>query len=205
VTETRTMAGSRSGSSLGTRYPAFSLGHGGEQRSYVAVNETADDRPVLVLLHWFGGTAAQIIARVRDAVDLSAWSVIAPNGALDHSFNGGACCGMAAQRRTDDVGLVDALVAGALGSRRNRRVALMGFSNGGFLGSEVALRSKQWTLDRAVFIAGSTYDLAMYDAATTPVHVLIVHGLHDNHVNMRGCCAEVRCCWCASIYVSTDR
>jgi len=190
------MAGS---SSLDTRYPAFGLSHGGEQRAYIAVNATADDRPVLVLLHWFGGTAAQMVTRVRDAVDLSAWSVIAPNGASDHSFNGGACCGLAAQRRIDDVGLVDVLVADALRARRNRRVALMGFSNGAFLGSHVALRAKQWTLDRAVFVAGSTYDLAAYDAATTPVHVLVVHGLRDEHVNMRGCCADVRCCWCACL------
>jgi len=96
----------------------------------------AKARPIVVVIHGLG----------QDAVEMATfggWSeaardhglVVAYADGVEHSFNAGRCCGVAAATQVDDVGYLDRLVpavAASVGADATN-VHMLGFSNGGMM------------------------------------------------------------------------
>ncbi|MFO1340699.1 MAG: PHB depolymerase family esterase [Burkholderiaceae bacterium] len=112
----------------------------------------AGPRPLVVLLHGHGGTAAQLLGQQRGAAPLSRWLVIAdregwllaaPDGAKGADGRPGwnDCRADAADNpHTDDVGLVAALIDEMVAHHGAdpARVYVMGMSNGGIMSFRLA-------------------------------------------------------------------
>jgi len=116
----------------------------GDRRALVVTASDGPDRdsaeaaarPLVVVIHGLG----------QDAVEMATfggWSeaardhglVVAYAEGVDHSFNAGRCCGVAAATQVDDVGYLDRLVpavAASVGADATN-VEMLGFSNGGMM------------------------------------------------------------------------
>jgi polyhydroxybutyrate depolymerase len=121
--------------------------------------------------------------------------VIMPNG-YQNSWNGGTCCGGAAQNGLDDVGLIRAIFA-EVGKHVNidlRRVYATGLSNGGFLSYRLACEASDLFVAVApsagavgtasagagisALTTGLSTDLKSC-APTNKVSILDIHGTSD--------------------------
>ena len=131
------------------------------------------------------------IGKYSVAADALGFALAAPEG-IGRSFNAPHCCGEAKLRRVDDVGFVDAIVSELLvgehtdqGGPRFLASALFasGFSNGGFLTSHLADKSKHAWAGIAP-TAGHEY----YLSRTTPLPISMHHCANDLAVNSSGCC-----------------
>jgi polyhydroxybutyrate depolymerase len=123
--------------------------HGGAMRSYeIHVPPAYDGRkPLPLVLNFHGFTSTGLTQQTSSDMDTTAdregFIVAYPNG-IDNSWNGGTCCGRAAETGVDDVGFARALIEdiGERGCIDLRRVYATGMSNGGFfahrLGCEAA-------------------------------------------------------------------
>ena len=90
--------------------------------------------PLVVVLHGAGGAGADMQANLGwDALADREGLVVAYPDGLDHTWNAGACCGRARDRRVDDVGFLDALVAAVRGADGIGPVYAVGFSNGAMM------------------------------------------------------------------------
>ncbi len=111
--------------------------------------------------------------------DESGFLVVYPNGTgARQSWNGGMCCGEAAQKKTDDVGFTRALID-QLSAELNvdqKRVYATGFSNGAFMAYRLACD----LADRIAAIApvGAAPGVQSCDPAR-PVPLIHFHGDHD--------------------------
>ena len=164
------------------------------QRSYL-LRMPSHDRctaglplPVALAIHCFGCSENMEITKFAAAADRQGIALVAPAG-MHHSWNAPHCCGNARQQQLDDVGFIDALVADLLESGDGRRrfdsgaLFATGFSNGGFLTSQLAEASRRVWAGIAP-TAGHEYHVQR----TQPLPVAIHHCVNDHHVNMSGCC-----------------
>jgi polyhydroxybutyrate depolymerase len=166
-----------------------SLSFGGTQRHYrmyVPPSATAGRRPLLLVLHPLGGSAARFEA--QSGLDRRAAAqgavVVYPDG-LGHSWDAGTCCGYAVRHHVDDVHFLTRVLADV--QRRvpvdDARVAVTGFSNG-------ALMSYRLVCERpdlfpvAVVVAGDVVGPRCNPAQ--PVSVLHVHGGRDGVIPLSG-------------------
>ncbi len=155
--------------------------------------------PAVFCLHGLGQTASLFCLDTGVAwpakADQEGFVVIMPNGYMN-SWNGGTCCGGAAQAGLDDVALVRAIFA-EVGTHVNidlGRVYATGLSNGGFLSYRLACEASDLFVAVAPsagaigtaavsggaieITTGLTTDMATC-APTNKISVLDIHGTAD--------------------------
>ena len=153
--------------------------------------------PALFCIHGFGQTAASFCLDTGVAwptkADQDGFVVIMPNGYMN-SWNGGTCCGAAAQDGLDDVALIRAIFA-EVSTHVNidlGRVYATGLSNGGYLSYRLACEASDLfvavapgsgaigTADAGalLFLLQETTDMTTC-APTHKVSVLDIHGTAD--------------------------
>ncbi|MFO1340839.1 MAG: PHB depolymerase family esterase [Burkholderiaceae bacterium] len=149
-------------------------------------------RPLVVLLHGHGGTAAQLLGQQRSAAPLSRWLAIAdregwllaaPDGAPGADGHPGwnDCRADAANNpRTDDVGLVAALIDEMVAHHGAdpSRVYVMGMSNGGIMGFRMA-SELPGRLAAFATVGASMPSSAACPAPTRGVPALVIAGTAD--------------------------
>ena len=146
--------------------------------------------PLAVLIHCYGCQAGGELAKFTSAADSLGFGLAAPEG-IGRSFHAPHCCGEALAERVDDVGLIDSIVdellaaAGRAGRPTFLASALFasGFSNGGFLTTHLADRSRHAWAGLAP-TAGHEY----YLRRNVPLPISIHHCSADEKVNTSGCC-----------------
>ncbi len=143
--------------------------------------------PLIVILHGFGPFTGEIQAGflgMLEMVDARGFVMLLPDGTLnengDRFWNGaGFCCDP--DDAIDDVGYLTGLIEEAKQTYNidDKRVYLMGHSNGGFMSFRMACEASE-VVTAIVSLAGSTFaDAADCQPATLPVSVLAVHGTND--------------------------
>jgi poly(3-hydroxybutyrate) depolymerase len=152
--------------------------------------------PLVLLYHGFTASIRQTLDPSIPGADEHGFVLLSTQG-LQDSFNGGACCGHAADAKIDDVGVARAIVADLL--QRSQLTAFarisadavyaLGFSNGGFMAS--TLGSKMPELAGFVAMGGHTYEL--HDIVN-PIMVTYIVSDKDELVNSEGCCSKLQCC-----------
>jgi polyhydroxybutyrate depolymerase len=139
--------------------------------------------PLVVVLHGAGGSGADVHASLGwDGLADRAGLVVAYPDGLDHTWNAGACCGSARDRRVDDVGFLDALVATVRGADHTGPVYAVGFSNG-------AMMTYAWACARPGALAGIgpvAGALVAGCPSPSPLTVVAVHGAADDRVPVGG-------------------
>jgi polyhydroxybutyrate depolymerase len=139
--------------------------------------------PLVVVLHGAGGSAADVAANLGwdRLADREGLVVAYPDG-LAHTWNAGACCGAARDRRVDDIGFLDALVTAVHDADGTGPVYAVGFSNG-------AMMAYAWACARPGALAGigPVAGALVTDCATpAPLTVVAVHGTDDERVPFTG-------------------
>lgn len=171
------------------------LVHDGLARTFrVYVPPSYDDAspvPVVFLLHGGFGSGAQIEAssRMLEVAAAEGFVVVSPDGVAGpggvRAWNGGSCCGYAADQGIDDVGFVSAMIDHLEDSLciDRRRVFATGMSNGAILSHRLAC-------DLAGRIAAvapvSGTDNTVSCDPLRPVPVLSIHGSADRNVPYEG-------------------
>lgn len=152
--------------------------------------------PLVVAIHCFGCTASNILWISEAAAEEFGFVLAAPEG-HGRSFNAGVCCGRALEEDLDDVGFCGAVVRRLLDSGlvahgvslSPKAVYAMGFSNGGYMASLLAVRSP--AIRGFAALAGHTYELPRN---LTPRAMSLHMMKADSFVRYGGCCASERCC-----------
>ncbi len=166
---------------------------GGERPAAVDIPQDYDPtvaHPLLVFLHGFGTVAGLPQAAffgVLNMVDEKDLVVLLPDGTLNEGgnyfWNGTpACCDP--DNAVDDVGYLSGLIEEAKQTYNidEKRVYLLGYSNGGFMSYRMACEASE-LITAIVSLAGSTFaDGADCQPATRPVSVLQVHGTADTMI-----------------------
>ena len=151
--------------------------------------------PVVFCLHGLHQDALMFCANggaVVAKANAAGFIVVMPNG-IDGSWNGGTCCGSAAEQGLDDVGLMRAIFAEI--SRHlhidRSRVYALGFANGGFLGYRLACEASDLFAAVAVGATGLGLDAlgagmqpnGDFDVCEPehPVSLLHIHGTADTY------------------------
>ncbi len=159
-------------------------------RIYVLPNQPDVDpratRPLLVVLHSFGGTwtrlerAARFLPRAKGQGLAVAYGI-----GRDRSWNAGSCCGWAQSHEENDLKYLVDLVSDV--QRRvpdidGRRIYLTGFSNGAMMTLR-AVCERPDVFAAGVGVAGA---LVGRCAGGSPVHYLEIHGTVDDVVPYAG-------------------
>ena len=119
-----------------------SLVFAGIERTYVlhipAGYDATRPTPLVLAFHGIGLNAEEMIriSGYSKQADTSGFIVVYPNGTGEtKSWNGGHCCGEAAQRNVDDVGFTGALIdeLAKLINIDSHRIYATGFSNGAIM------------------------------------------------------------------------
>ena len=159
----------------------------------------AGKRPLVVLLHGHGGSAAQLLGQGRGAAPLSAWLAIAdregllvaaPDGVKgSDNRQGWNDCRADAQNNptTDDVGLIAAIIDREVAAHDAdpTRVFVMGMSNGGMMAFRLAIEIGP----RLAGFAAVSASMAARSGCPAPraaVSALIVSGVADPLVPYTG-------------------
>lgn len=154
----------------------------------------SEPRPLLVVLHGLGssGKAAFEALGLRAYGERTRSHVLAPDGAVDSAgrrfWNAAPECCNFDRRPLDDVARISALIdaAVATGAVDERRIQVLGISNGGFMAHRLACRLGN-RLAAVVSIAGAApLDASEPCMLARPLAVLEVHGDADEAVPYGG-------------------
>jgi polyhydroxybutyrate depolymerase len=173
--------------------PDPSLIIGGDRPALVGIPLDYDptvSHPLIIVLHGFGPFTGEIQAGflgMLDMIDEKGFVMVLPDGTLNENgnrfWNGAtACCDP--NDEIDDVGYLSGLIEEAkqIYNVDEKRVYLMGHSNGGFMSFRMACEASE-LITAIVSLAGSTFaDSADCQPATLPVSVLAVHGTADGTI-----------------------
>lgn len=174
---------------------AYSVTYKGQARSYLVHAPPqaagATPLPVVINFHGAGGNAEvqRTYSRMDSAADRDGYIAVYPNGSggLGNRFltwNAGACCGVAAAKRADDVGFVLAMLDDL--ARRlpvdGQRVYATGLSNGAMMAYRLAAEAPE----RIAAVAGvaGTMSLERF-APAMAVPVMHIHSV-DDHLALYG-------------------
>ena len=167
----------------------------GERSVVVHVPSTykADEPlPLIIGLHAYT-FSAQILEdwlELLPLVESKRFFYVTPNGTRDaigaRFWNAtDACCGIGGT--VDDESYLEALISGI--SRKlsldRRRIYIVGYSNGGFMGYRMACRHADLIAGIAS-IAGATYSNPEHCVPSEPVHTLQIHGTADLVIGYAG-------------------
>lgn len=174
----------------------FQFTHNGLTRQYlvhVPVNAIGHSAPMLLALHGGGGDMdyqAEHYGLIEKS-DEAGFIAVFPNGSsrfrsgVFATWNAGACCGQAVERKVDDVGFLKAVVArvsSQIAVDRNRIYAT-GMSNGAMMSYRLACEASD--LIRAIAPVAGTDNTTMCKASR-PVPVIHFHARDDSHVLFNG-------------------
>ncbi|HYD06092.1 MAG TPA: PHB depolymerase family esterase, partial [Reyranella sp.] len=164
------------------------------ERSYVLYVPPSVKQPaaLVIVMHGAGGSAQSAIAQTGfDAEADKRGFIVAypegtarPNGRF-HTWNAGACCGVAVERGMDDVGFIRAMVADIAAHRPidSRRIYATGLSNGGMMAYRLACEASD--LVAAIAPVSAVIVVAPCEPRF-PVSVLHIHGTADQFVPIEG-------------------
>jgi polyhydroxybutyrate depolymerase len=147
---------------------------------------------LVIVMHGGGGSAKSAIAQTGfDAeADKRGFITAYPEGTAGpggrfHTWNAGACCGVAVRRGMDDVGFIRAMVAdiAAAYPLDPRRVYATGLSNGGMMAYRLACEAGD--LVAAIAPVSAVIVVAPCEPRF-PVSVLHIHGTADQNVPIAG-------------------
>lgn len=168
----------------------------GRERSYLVDLPPDYDgvraRPLVLVFHG-GGGSPQYSRRQSKWSDLAAGEgaiVVYPDGTGRFgnrllTWNAGTCCGIAQQRKVNEVQFVRALLDTLQSLYRidRSRVFATGMSNGGMIAHLLACRMA----DRFAAVAVVSGELTLDDCAPSrPVSVLMIHGTADENLPFDG-------------------
>jgi polyhydroxybutyrate depolymerase len=189
------------GGTGGTRSQDFSadppLTIGGERSAAVDIPEDYDPtvaHPLVIVLHGFGPFTGQVQAGflgLLEMVDEKDLVMLLPDGTLNEDgdrFSNGATACCDPDNAVDDVGYLSGLIEEAkqIYNIDEKRVYLVGHSNGGFMSYRMACEASE-LITAIVSLAGSTFaDPADCKPATHPVSVLQAHGTADSTILYSG-------------------
>jgi polyhydroxybutyrate depolymerase len=169
---------------------------GSVQRSYILHAPPGLDpaRPAAVVLvfHGGGGNAenADQVTEFSSQADQSGFLAVYPNGSgrLGErllTWNGGACCGYAAEQDSDDVGFVRSILDDLRGLAQldETRVYAAGMSNGAIFAYRLACDMSE-TFAAIAPVAGTMNYEACQPSAS--VSILHIHGLDDRRLPYEG-------------------
>lgn len=174
----------------------FQFTHDGLTRHYlvhVPAKAIGHAAPMLLALHGGGGdmdSQAKNYGLVEKS-DEAGFILVSPNGTSRFrsgtlaTWNAGACCGQAVERKVDDVGFLKAVMARVSGQIAvdRRRVYATGMSNGGLMAYRLACDAPD--LIRAIApVAGTDNTTAC--KPSRPVPVIHFHARDDSHVLFDG-------------------
>ncbi len=164
-------------------------------RLHVPADADDDPRPLIVALH--GGLATARILEDQtgfsELADREGFYVVYPNGlgvfSLFRHWNGGFCCAQALDKELDDPGFVDRVIDWTLARYPidERRIYVVGYSNGGFLAYWYA----SLHTDRLAGLGIWASSIGALDTPkrswtwpppTTPLPAFIAHGLDDRRL-----------------------
>lgn len=164
----------------------------GTERSYELhlppVYDGQTPLPLVLSFHGFtsSGVGQQVSTNMDPLADEEGFIVAYPNG-IANSWNGGACCGQAAEEDIDDVSFTRSLIAdlGERGCIDERRVYATGMSNGGFLSHRLACEAAD--VIAAVAPVASVLGIPAADCEPSrAIPVIHFHGTGDPLVPVEG-------------------
>jgi polyhydroxybutyrate depolymerase len=155
---------------------------------HIALPDSPDDAPAVLILHGWGGTGAGLIQSSPQVGVLRArgYAVIAPEGLPRAQGAGGSWQFRPGEERRDDVAFLRSVAddaAARFGLNRGRMM-LAGFSVGGSMATYVACADPSAFAAFAP-VAGSFWDPLPLSCAG-PVRLLHVHGWADETVPLEG-------------------
>jgi polyhydroxybutyrate depolymerase len=174
----------------------FQFTHDGLTRQYlvhVPAKAIGHAAPMLIALHGGGGDMDHQVENygLVEKSDEAGFILVAPNGTsrfrsgILATWNAGACCGQAVERKVDDVGFLKAMmarVASQVAVDRGRIYAT-GMSNGAMMTYRLACEAPE--LIRAIAPVAGT-DNMMTCNPSRPVPVIHFHARDDSHVLFTG-------------------
>jgi len=163
-------------------------------RSYVLHVPKSLQSPaaLVIVLHGGGGSAKSAIAQTgfNAEADRRGFLVAYPEGTAGpngrfHTWNAGACCGIAVVRGMDDVDFIRAMVADIAGAYPldPRRIYATGLSNGGMMAYRLACEASD--LVAAIGAVSAVIVVAPCEPPF-PVSIIAIHGTADQHVPIAG-------------------
>ncbi len=142
--------------------------------------------PLLIFLHGAGGSANQAMRQTNltGLSDHAGFIAAFPEGLGPEggqTWNAWGCCGYARDAKVDDVGYLAALIQRLKADLPvdQRRVYLVGFSNGGMLANRFALERPGVAAAIAVVSGGMPCELPSASARNDVRGVLVIHGDQD--------------------------
>jgi len=182
-------------------FPGETIDSGGYERSYILYVPTTykPNRPMPLVFnfHGLGSTGAGQFSytEMSSLAEKFKFILVSPNG-LGNSWNGGFCCGFAAENGIDDVGFTSDMID-AISSEycvNPDRIYATGISNGGFMSYRLACDLS----DRIAAIGPvAAANLTTSCAPSRPVPVIAMNGTDDVLVSYAGGLASVQG-WAAS-------
>lgn len=163
----------------------------GVRRDYLLVAPAKDDGPVplVIALHGGGGNAATMVPRWSDTARREGFAVAFPSGVGRAgnmgTWNAGGCCGYAMTSDSADIAFIGAVIDDVARLRRidPARIYVTGLSNGGMMtyriGAALAPR-----LAAVAVVSGAMF--GGEPTPSTPLPVLIMHGVQDDIVPFKG-------------------
>lgn len=173
---------------------SIDLGRGEIPVAVPADYDAAEPTPLIVLLHGYGSNGPRQTAYIGlgDIVDDYGFLLASPTGTRETQgrestfWNASdACCNFYGAE-IDDVGYIMDIIA-EMQERYNvdeRRIYLVGHSNGGFMSYRVAYEHSE-TIAAIVSLAGAT-QLGNRPAPAAPVNILQIHGTADSTIAYQG-------------------
>ena len=168
----------------------------GRVRTYRTVGGggAKNGRRLVVALHGYGGIGRQFAYFTALHNALGSDTVVAYPDALAKTkggnkpgWNAQFCCGSGWKSGVDDVAFISSLIkklSGQLGIEPGR-VFIVGFSNGGFMAQRFAVERPDLVSAVAV-MSGTIGTKGNVLHPTTPVPMLLAHGVHDQRVRYDG-------------------
>lgn len=152
----------------------------------------AGPRPLVILLHGHGGSAAQALGQARTAAPLSEWLAIgqreglliaAPDGLSGSDGRSGwndCRRDTATNPRSDDVAFLSALIEREVAQHRAdpNRIYLMGMSNGGLMALRYAMEAGD-RLAGVVAVSASMATDSRCPSIKAPLSLLLIGGTAD--------------------------